>query len=299
MSAGPVSMRLRLGLALALGIGTPLSGEPAGCPMLVAVVEGATGLTLAVPPAPDAEGWCVIGGARTLGEAAVRVGAEALRMRGEAEADGLVALEAEGSGLRIAPALNSRDMPDGLQDLLRMQTADFRLDLRRDEAADALVVEDGRLVLSGGTELLLSATIAGARFSAGSVLTARVTSLHLDVRNVGRVLHPILQALGRAVAPDASGSAAMEAARNTLLGVVGALAQGAVPEEAAMALGAYVRSLPEGRGRLVVDIVSADGIGAAQVGMLARYGAPFDPQALSRFLAGSQATVSWTPGPSP
>ena len=122
MWAGPMRMRLRLGFALALLAG-PVVAEPAGCDALLAAVEGAVGLPLSGPPAAMADGWCVLDGARSPGDGDLRVSVERLRVRGEADGAALRALEVDGEGVRVAPALSNRDMAGWLRDLMRLQSA--------------------------------------------------------------------------------------------------------------------------------------------------------------------------------
>jgi hypothetical protein len=291
-------MRRSLGFALALLAG-PVGAEPAGCDALLAAVEGAVGLPLSGPPAAMADGWCVLDGARSPGDGDLRVSVERLRVRGEADGAALRALEVDGEGVRVAPALSNRDMAGWLRDLMRLQSASLHLALRRDEAGDRLVLEGGRLGLSGGGELVLSAEVAGANLSAASLLAGRVTVLHLEWKNDGHTLRPVLEALGAGLEPGASGTKAVLAARAALTGVIEAMPGDSLPEDAGKALQAFVAALPQGRGRLVLDFVSEDGIGAAQVALLALAEQPTAPKALARLFAGSGIGASWTAGMAP
>ena len=299
MSAGPMSMHLRLGMLLALLAG-PVAGEtPATCDALVGAVESLTGLRVSAPPASAADGWCVLDGARLTGDRAPQTSVERLRLAGtEAEGE-LLSMEIDGAGLRMRPALNDSDMPGWLRDLMRLQSAEVHLRISRDAAADRLVLEDGRLGLSGGGELLVTAGIAGARLSAPSMLTGRVTTLHLEWRNDGRTLRPVMEALGAEVDSQATGTQAVLAARAALLRVVEALPEASLPEAAAEALAGFVAELPQGRGRLVLDFGSEVGIGAVQIGLLALADDPLSPEALARLFAGSVIGASWQPGLAP
>lgn len=276
----------------------PVGAEtaPAACDEVVALVTGVVG-DLVVPPQAAQDGWCVLDGARSSGE--VRISTEALRVRGERLDDRLVALEVEGEGLRVAPALNNRDMPGWLRDLLRLQTAYVRVLLRRDDEADLLQVEHCDLTLGDGTRLSLMATVEGSELDPKTLPAGRVTDLHFEFRHNGRLFQPIMEALGNGVWENASGSRKTDFGRTRLLGVVGALNQGAVSEETAGELGRFVRSLPEARGLLVVNVSSEAGIGAAQLALLALAKDPTGPEALERFLAGTQVSASWTPGWTP
>lgn len=292
-------MRLEMGLILALVMAQPVAAEPAGCPALVAALEGATGLTLAAPPAPDADGWCVLDGVRSSGDATVRVSAEALRLRGKTAGDGLLALEVEGSGLRVAPALNNRDMPDWLRDLMRLQSAELRISLRRDEVRDMLLMERAQLVLSGGSELVLMGEVAGAELAVSSVLTGRLTRMQVRWKNDGRTLRPVMEALGSAVEPGADGTGAVLAARQALEDLVAALPAGSIDDTGREALTDFIEALPQGRGTLDLDLVSETGIGAAQLGLLALADDPTGPTALQRALGETRLNVGWTPGIAP
>jgi hypothetical protein len=81
--------------------------------------------------------------------------------------------------------------------------------------------------------------------------------------------------------------------------VIEAMPGDSLPEDAGKALQAFVAALPQGRGRLVLDFVSEDGIGAAQVALLALAEQPTAPKALARLFAGSGIGASWTAGMAP
>lgn len=296
MLGGPIQMRLNLGVILLLGLAGPVAAETADCQVLVETLETFTGLDLSAPPADTQDGWCVLDGARLTGEGAPQVSVERLRVAGTVAAEELLSLEIEGTGLRVRPALNDRDMPGWLRDLLRLQTAEVHLLLRRDEAADRLVLEGGRLELSGGSALALTGEVAGAHLSAPSMLTGRVTALHLEWKNDGRTLRPVMEALGTAVDPRSTGTQAVLAARGALLGVVDAMPESSLPEADAEALAAFIAALPQGRGRLALDFASEAGIGAAQLGLLALSDAPAGPEALTRLLGGARVSAGWAPG---
>jgi hypothetical protein len=290
-------MRLEAGLILALALAQPVAADPAACPVLVAALEGATGLDLSAPPAPDVAGWCVLDSVRSAG--AVRVSAETLQVRGETAGDGLVVLELEGSGLKVAPALNNRAMPDWLRDLLRLQSADMRLSLRRDEALDVLLVDRARVILSGGGELALTGEVAGADLVAASLLTARVTRLQVRWKNDGRTLRPVMEALGAELQPGTQGTEAVLAARQALQGVAAALPADSLDDAAREALTEVIEALPQGRGTLDLELASEAGIGAAQLGLLALAEDPTGPKALQRLFIGSRLVIGWSPGIAP
>lgn len=289
-------MRLRLGLTLALAMAQPVTGEPAGCPMLVDWLKQASGLIITAPPAPDVDGWCVLDGVRTTVDGAVRVSADRLRLRGETVDGGLAGLEIKGKGVRLAPALNNRDMPDWLRDLVRLQSADLHLAVQRDAARDVLVVQTVQLRLSGGSEILVMGEVAGGDLGASSLLTARLTKLSVEWQNDGRLLAPILEAWGRGLEPGSSGPKALRAARSAIEDVVAALPEGTVTNGLPEGMDGFIAALPHGRGRLMLTASSQNGIGAAQLGLLALSEDPTAPAVLARFLSGTQVGLSWTPG---
>lgn len=298
MSVGPMRTRLSLGIVLALLAG-PVGAEPADCAALVAAVNGATGLALTAPPAGPDAGWCVLDGARTSGEADVRLSVEHLRVRGEAAADALLSLELEGRGLRATPALDNREMPSWLRDFLRLQSADVDLMLRHDVAGDGLLLERGRLGLSGGSELVVTGEVAGAGLTAASVLTGRLTKLSVTWKNDGRSLRPAMEAMGALLQPGATGTKALLAARGALAELVDAVPQSSLPDESADALGAFIAALPQGRGRLMLTVASETGIGMAQLGLLALSNDPTGPDALARLFSDVAVGADWAPGIAP
>ena len=292
-------MRLEWGFVLALLAG-PVAGETAAdCETLVQAVESLTGFGLTAPPAAPEDGWCVLDDARMAGDQAPQVTATRLRLTGTQAEGALMSLEIDGAGLRMRPALNDRDMPGWLRELLRLQSAEVHLRIWRDKAADRLVLEGGRIALSGGGELVLAAEIAGASLSSASILTGRLTALHLEWQNDGRTLRPGMEALGAGIRPAASGTGAVLAARDALLAVVKAVPDASLPDDAADALARFIAALPQGRGRLVLDLAAEAGIGAVELGLLALSDDPAGPEALGRLMAGTVLTADWQPGLAP
>jgi hypothetical protein len=298
MSGGPMRIRLSLGIMLAL-IAGPAAAETADCAALVAVVEAATGLGLTAPASGMEDGWCVLDSARSSGEGSVRVTIERLRLRGEVAGEELVALEILSAGLRVSPSLSVRDMPDWLRDFLRLQTAEVDLMLRRDEAGDQLLLERGRLGLSGGSELVVTGEVAGAGISAASLLTGRVTKLSVEWKNDGRTLRPVMEAMGAQLEPGATGTKAVLAARSALAGLVEAVPESSLPEDSADALSAFIAALPQGPGRLMLILHSDSGIGMAQMGLLALSDDRRGPEALARLFADVAVGANWAPGIAP
>jgi hypothetical protein len=299
MSVGHMLMRLKLGVLLGLLAG-PVSGQTAAtCEMLVGALRDLSGLDLSAPPATDVEGWCVLDSARLAGEGAPRITVQRLRIKGEALDGALIALEIDGAGLRVTPALADRDIDGWLRDLMRLQTADLRLSVRRDEAADALVLRDGYFALSGGSEVKLSARIAAATLAASSVLTGRVTELDLTWKNDGRTLRPAMEALGEGLVDGVGGSTAVDATRVFLRqhadSLPDALFQGDDRDE----LEQLIAAVPQGRGRLALSFVSEAGIGATKLAIAALSDDPLSPAALARLFEGASLSLDWQAGLAP
>jgi hypothetical protein len=290
-------------LAFFLGLVLPAVAdtEPSDCKMLIGMLKSVIGQDLTAPPAGDEDGWCVLDGAVLTGRAADQpdIAVKRLRLRGT-EAEGVpVSLDVAANGLRVRPKIGDKTMDDRLRSLLRLQTADLRLSITRNDADDRLELRDGRLVLSGGTEVEFKADIAGAEFSASSVLLGRLTSLDLRWKNDGRLLRPAMEAAGEALVEGAKGSAAIDAAREALAALAGALPTGNLAGDAPDELEQLIAALPQGRGWLSVAFVSEGGIGAAQLGLAALSENPMSRDALAQLLAGSVIKVDWQPGLAP
>lgn len=291
-----------LALSFACGLAFPAVAEtvPMACGSVVDMVEAASGYSLSAPPAGDDGGWCVLDGAVLKGEAGrPNINATRLRLSGAA-ADGVpVALDIDASGLKVTPRLGDRSVDDRLREVLRLQTIDLRLSAQWDEAGDRLEITEGYLALSGGTEVVFAAEIAGAELSLASVITGALTRLDLQWKNDGRILRPAMEAAGEGLEAGASGSKAVDAAREALRALAGALPATSLTGETADELDALISALPQGRGRLKLDLVSDLGIGAAQLGLLALSDDPASPGALARLLSSSTLTVDWQPGMAP
>lgn len=292
MSSGPMPMRIRLGLVLALMAG-PVLAEPASCDRLGQEMKGLAGHT--APPSGIEDGWCVLDGARTGGEG-LRITVERLRVRGEVVQDRLTRLSLVAKGLRARPALDDRDMPDWLRDALRLQSAEVHLILARDEDADRLRLEFGQVKLSGGAEAVVLAEVAGAEIAPDALLRGRLTWLHVQWTNDGRTLRPVMEAGGARLQPGATGDAAVLATRGLLQALVAAMPEASLQAADARALEALIRAMPQERGRLVVNVRSDEGIGAAELGLLALASDPTGPEALARLFAGTTVSAKWKPG---
>ena len=289
-------MRLRLVVLLALLAG-PVAAEPAACPEVTAVLEGLTGYAVTAPPSGSEDGWCVLDRAVLKAEGAPDLAVDRLRLRGETAEGALVALALEAGGVRVAPGLGQRDMDPVLRETLRLQTAEVAFGAT--VGPEGLVLRDVRLRLSGGTEVKVEADIAGAGLSAGSLVLGRLTRLDLDWRNDGKLLRPVMQAWGDGLVDGATGEAGIGAARIALRQLAGNLPGAMFPGEGLDRLEAMLDAMPQGRGRLRLEFRSAEGIGAAKVGVAALSDDPLGPTALARLFGGAQVTVDWQPGIAP
>jgi hypothetical protein len=288
-------MRLSLGLGLVLGLlAGPVVAEPAECPALAFTFEELTGYLVTAPPAGLDGGWCVFDRAVMTAEGLHDLSVERLRLRGEVAEGKLVELALQASGVRLSPAL--REVDPVLRETLRLQSVEVAGVLR--SGAEGVTLRDGRVKLSGGMDLAVEADLAGGGLSGASVLTASVTGLRLRWRNDGRILRPAMEAAGARIEAESSGPAAVDVARAALLDLAGALPLQSLVGETADALEDLVRDLPQGRGQLTVELTS-DGIGAAQLGLLALSDSPAGPDALARFLAGTAVSIDWQPGIAP
>ncbi|WP_128515626.1 hypothetical protein [Tabrizicola thermarum] len=290
-------MRRELGLVLALLCG-PVMAEPAACPQLLAALESATGTRITAPPSGTEDGWCVFDRAVLKADGAPDLVAERLRLRGDLDEGALVSLAVRAGGVRVSPGLGQRDLDPVLREALRLQTAEVALDAT--VGPEGIALRDGVVRLSGGSELAVAADIAGVGISAGSLMLGRLTWARLDWRNDGKLLRPVLQAWGEGLADGAArGAAAIDASRATLRQIVGNLPEALVPEDGAGQLKRLIDALPQGRGRLVLELSRPGGIGAAELGVAALSRDPLGPEALARLFSGAVLAVDWQPGLAP
>jgi hypothetical protein len=291
-----------LAFCLCLGLPAAADTKPADCGTL-AGLPGAimSGYSLSAAPAGEEDGWCVLDGAALKGGAPDQpdITVKRLRIRGFETEGKLVSLDIDLSGLRVTPKIGDTDMDDRLRSLFRLQTADLRLSVNGNNIDDRLELRGGKLVLSGGTEVEFAGDVADAELSAPSVLLGRLTRLDLRWKNDGRLLRPAMEAAGEALVEGAKGSTAVDAAREALGALAGALPTGSLAGETADALKQLIVALPQGRGRLSLEFVSEGGIGAVQFGLAALSDDPASPEALARLLAGCVITVDWQPGLAP
>lgn len=296
MSGGPTPMRLRIAVVLALLAG-PVAAEPASCPTLKAALEAATGSRMTAPVAgPDGD-WCVFDTAVLQAEGAPDVTAARLRLRGQMTDGALAELALEAGGLRVKPGFAARDMDPALRETLRLQVADLAFEVSA--GPEGLALRDASLRLSGGTELTLAADLAGAGLSSGALVVGRLTRLDLDWRNDGRLLRPGMQAWGERLVDGARGEAGVDAARLALRQLAQNLPGSLFLGDGRDRLEALLDALPQGRGRLRLEVRSAEGIGLARVGLAALSDAPLGPEALAKLFDGVKLVVDWTPGIAP
>lgn len=290
-------MRLRIGWLLAAALAGPVAAEPAGCPGLAAALEAVTGYRVTAPVAGPEGGWCVFDRAVLKAEGAPDLAAERLRLRGEMAEGAVVELALEAGGVRIAPGLGQRDLDPVLRETFRLQTAEMAFVAT--VGPEGLALRDGRLKLSGGTELDIEADVAGAGLSAGSLLLGRLTHATVDWRNDGKLLLPALKSWGERLVDGALGGKGVDAARLALQHMVLNLPDSLFQEDGKDRLDKVLDALPQGRGRLWLEFRSTEGIGAAQVAIAALSGDPLGPEALARLFGGAHVSFDWQPGLAP
>ncbi len=289
--------------AVLVALAVPVSAEPvaATCPALVAAVDGFDGYQLTVPPAGPQDGWCVLDGAALRAEGLGRpdLTADRLRLRGMVDGADLVGIEVELAGLRAAYKANDRSVDDRTRGLFRLQTADLRFAAGVDAATGRVDLSGGVLRLSSGTEVTFAATAEAGGLSGPALLAGRLTSLTLGWKNDSRLLRPVMEILGERLVEGASPGAAVDATRQALREVVESLPAAALVDDSGPELEQWVAALPQGRGRLTLALVAADGIGAGQVLMAGLRTDGLGPQALAKLLSGAEVTATWTPGLAP
>jgi hypothetical protein len=69
-----------------------------------------------------------------------------------------------------------------------------------------------------------------------------------------------------------------------------------VGETGRKALAQVIDALPQGRGRLILEVRSQSGIGAAELAVAAFADDPLGPGALGRLFTGAELAVGWQPG---
>lgn len=289
---------MTIALLLALPAVGPARAEPVDCEALTAGLRQIEGYELTVPPAGADEGWCVLDGAtwRSRVPGAPNISAARMRLRGEGVP--LVAIEVVIEGLRVAPRLGDTSFDEGLRSILRLQTADLRLTLSHDPAAGTVALRDMVLLLSGGSELRLSAELDADGLTGVAFMAAAVTRADLDWRNDGRLLRPVMERAGEGLT-GAKGGAAVDAARAALAALLDRVPEASLPGETRRELEGLVADLPQGRGRLTLRLDAPDGIGAARLAIAALSDDPTGEAALARLLAGVTLTADWQPGIAP
>lgn len=285
---------LLLGLAAAPAA-TAQEQERPDCAALTLWLGAVRGYELTAPPAAPQDGWCVLDGAtlRSQTPGLPNLYADRLRL---ASTPGRIMLEI--AGLRVAPRLGDTAVNDRLRSMFRLQTADIGLTAVEEPDTGVLRLEGVTLRLSGGSELAFEAEIRGARLAPAAIAAGSLTRLAIDWRNDGRLLRPIMELAGEGMR-GAQGGQAVDAAREALAGVVGALPDAALEEGSRRELRQAVAALPQGRGRLSLLLEAPDGIGAARLGIAAMSRDPLGPEALARLFARTEITADWQPGIAP
>ena len=282
---------LALPMAFGLALAAPAQGVP-DCAALAAMLAAAEGYEVTIPPAGPDDGWCVLDGATLRSRTPGWPNLSAQRFRLKPLATGI---EVDLAGLRITPRLGDRAVDDRVRALMRLQTIDLRLRALHDPAADILSLSETQIDFSGGSRLRLQAGIRGADLSLASLAGAAVTRARVEWRNDGHLPRPVMELAGEGLA-EASGEAAVDAARAALSALVSALPGAAVDDASRDALDAAVAALPQGRGLLTLDFVSKDGIGAARLGLAALTDDPLSAKTLVGLLEGATISAAWQPG---
>jgi hypothetical protein len=271
------------------------------CGTLVAMLEAAVGYNLTATPSVGTDGWCTLDSATMKAKTPdlPDISVKRLRLRGTEADGGLTSLSIDLTGAKVTPKVTDTAMDGRLRSLFRLQTAELRITATRDEAEDQLELRDGLLRLSGGTEVEFSADLGRARLSAASIMTGALTMLDLKWKNDGRLLRPAMEAVGEALTEDTSATARVDAARSALSKLSEALPAASLAGETAEELDRLIAAIPQGRGRLTLRFSSEDGIGAAELALVALSADPSSPAALARLLAGSTVSADWLPGIAP
>jgi hypothetical protein len=265
------------------------------CGKTAAALATIEGYEVSVPPAGPDNGWCVLDGARFR---SARPGwpdldVDRLRLRQTA-----TEVELDLRGLRATPRASDREVDDRIRSLIRLQSADLRLLAVHDPEAGVLSVAGLRLDLSGGTTLELDADIREADLTVASLAGGAVTRARLIWRNDGRLLRPVMEIAGGELS-GATGSAAVEALRAALGDFVAALPETAIDTASRKEFATLVRSLPQARGKLTLEVVSGDGISGVRIGFAALSGDKALPEVLAAVLQGATITADWQPGLAP
>lgn len=286
---------MSLAVCCALLAGAALAEEAPGCGQVLEALSTLQGYQATIPPAGPDQGWCVLDGAsfRSQMPGWPDLAADRLRLQQSA-----TEMELDLKGLRAAPRPTDREVDDRVRSLMRLQSADLRLRAVHDPEAGVLSISGLRLDLSGGTTLELDAEIRGADLSLASLALGAVTQASLVWRNDGRLMRPVMDLAGEGLA-GSSGTAAVDAARVALAGLVDALPLAAVDDASRKALEEMVRSLPQGRGKLTLAFVSKDGIGATRLAVAALSDDPMSAKALGALFDGATITAAWQPGLAP
>lgn len=293
-------MRLRLGIALAVGLTGPAWAETAlGCAELGDLFSALTGYSLTLPPAPNVEAWCVADGAVLRADGRPKITVERLHLTGTEVAGTPESLSLVIGGLRVEPDLGDRRMDPRLRAALRLQTVDMMLKIRRSKAFAGLELRGGVVVLSGGTELLIEADLKGAGFAPGAMLASALTALDLEWKTDGRLPRPAMEAAGEWLDAGATGDKAVAAARDGLMAVIGNLPGDMLTGDTAKELAALVEDLPQGRGRMVLTFDAEAGIGATRLAVAALSDDPTGRAALAKLFAGAELSLDWRPGIAP
>lgn len=270
---------------------------PAKCPALEVLVQEFTGYAVRAESQAAVLGWCVMDRAVMVADRPdwPDLKVATLRFKGEVEGNVVVAIEVDIAGLRLVAGLGSKQVDEELQRMFRLQNADLWFRAEVNAEAGRLEVRGFALVLSGGTEISLSADLSGAGLSPLGVAAGRLTGLELQWNADGRLMRGVMEAAGVGIDGSLAGAEAITAARDGLQGVIEVLPGSLVDKDSRHELDGMTASLPEGRGVLQLSFRSDEGIGAADLLVAGLGKAPLE-ETLATLFAGSSLQADWSQG---
>jgi hypothetical protein len=175
---------------------------------------------------------------------------------------------------------------------------------RWDASSHSLEIGQLYLTTGEGNRLALRANVAGLAEGdlatlGPRLLTAKVTALDISLDSTD--LAAFVAAMPKRTAPGPKTTTAhpppdpVTSAQTVLAAALPDLPPGVVDTESAAALSAFVAAMPGAAGRLDLHVDAPNGLVPASFILLGALGDP-TPQDVFRLLAGSKATIRWTPG---
>lgn len=175
---------------------------------------------------------------------------------------------------------------------------------RWDAASQRLEIGQLYLTTGAGNRLALRADVAGMAprdltALVPGLLTAKVTALDISVESTD--LAAFVAGLPARTPPAPKATTAhsppdpTDAAQDLLSAALPDLPPAVFDAESAAALSAFVAAMPGAAGRLDLHLDAPNGLVPASFALLGALGDP-TPQDVFRLLAGTKATIRWTPG---